>query len=502
MSEVLPFGEYLPDQADFGNPGGVNFINAIPKVGSHYPTYGPVKDLVGASDALAARCQGAGAGMDTSRNVSLFAGDATKLYELVDGVWTDRSIGGGYSTSASSVWHFEIFGNRMMATNYDDAPQTFVMGVDSAFSNLASGAPKARYITMMDPYFLVLGNINDTGGDGVVPNRVQWSAGNDPTDFPTPGTADAQQKESDYNDMHSGNQVQGVIGGVGGASGAVFMDNTIFRADYIGPRRTYRFTEIERSRGCDCPESIVNVGPYAFFHAVDGFRIFDGAQSLPIGEGKVDQKFNGELDTNYLERVSAAVDPVNKLYWIVYPGPGNSGGNPNFGLVYQWELRRWSPFEFDGELLAQILTAGYTLDGLDDLGYTIDTLPFSLDSRVWTGGANILAAFTTLHKLAFFTGDNKAATFETGEVNDAEFIKYVDGLRPMIDGGSPTACVGYRDAPGDAVQYTTATDIDVDGYCPQHIAARYIRAKVQQPAGESWEHAIGVAPRMKSNGKR
>jgi hypothetical protein len=497
----IPFGEYLPDQAAFGNPGGVNFLNVIPEVGAAYPTYAPFKELVDASTALDARAQGAGAGLDKSGNVSLFAGDGSKLYQLVDGAFSDKSKPGGYATVAADLWKFAQFGQRFMATNLTDDIQSFVLGVDTAFSDLSVTAPKARHITLMDPGFTMIGHTNDAT-DGLVPNRVHWAAFQDPTDWPTPGTADAETKQSDFNDMHSGGWVMALTGAIGGASGAVFMEKSIFRADYVGPKPIFRFTEIERSRGTPLENSVVNVGPFAIYYAEDGFRMFDGASSIQIGEGKIDKKFEAELDQNFLERVSAVADPVNKRYFIVYPGPGNVGGNPNKGLVFNWIMRRWAPFDLDCELLAQVLTTGFTLDALDTLGFTLETLPFTLDSRVWSGGRNILAAFTTAHKLAFFTGANKAATLETGEVDESATIKYVSGLRPIIDGGSPTASVGYRDAPGDAVAYTAPTAAGVDGMCPQHISARYVRARINQPAGAAWSQAVAVEPRMQNDGLR
>ncbi len=496
----LPYGEHLPDQADFGNPGG-NFLNVIPEVGQTYPHYSPFKDLAAASTALDARCQGAGAGMDSARNVSLFAGNASKLYLLVDGTMTDKSKAGGYSTNGAGFWKFTQYGYRFMATNYVDAPQNFVLGTDSIFSDLAGSPPKGRFITMWDPGFAVLGDINDAT-DGVVTNRIHFSAYLDPTDWPTIGSVDAQQKQSDINDMHSGGAVMALTGAIGGAAGVVFLEKSIFRADYVGPKPIFRLSEMERERGTPLSNSVVNAGPHAIYYAEDGFRMFDGARSIAIGEGKVDKTFEADLDQNYLDRVSAVSDPVHTLYFIVYPGAGNTAGQPNKGLVYNWIAQRWAPFELDCQVIAQLLTTGFTLDGLDALGFTMDTLPFSLDSRVWSGGRNILGAFDPDNKLAFLTGANKQATLETGDVADAEFIKFVTGLRPIFDGGNPTAAVGFRDGPGDTVVFTDQTAVGVDGMCPQHISARYVRAKVIMPAAETWGKATAIEPRIQNDGER
>lgn len=498
---VIPWSEYLPDQPAFANPGLVRAQNVIPKPGGRHNVYGPFPAPVVASDALGARCQGAGAIIDYDGNVYLFAGDVDKLYLLTDGSFGDVSVGGGYSTTAAGFWNFAAFGERFMATNFADAIQTYLVGTDSAFSVLDSGAPKAKYMTMVDPGFLLTGHTNDTS-DGTVANRVWWSAFNDPTDFPTIGSADAKEKQSDFNDMHSGGWVMGVVGAIGGAAGAIVMEKSIFRMDYVGPDRIFNFREIERSRGTPCPNSIANVGPFMFYYAEDGFRMFDGAQSIPIGDGKVDMTFQSDLDNNYLARVYGRVDPANKLYYVLYPGSGNSSGVPNKGLIYHWEERRWSEWEHELQVLVDLLSTGYTLDGLDALGYNLDTLPFSLDSRVWAGGRQILGAFDSDNKLNFFTGGNKAARLETGDLDESNMYQLWSGIRPLFDGGSPTAQVGYRDDIKTDPSYTTASVEGADGYCPAHISTRYGRARVNMPADESWENAFGFEPRIQNDGER
>ena len=142
----LPVAEYMPDQPPL-SAGSSTIHNVYPKT---LTSYGPLASFVNAFTALAAKVQGAYAGMDSAGNVQVFAGTATKLYSLAPAAsaFTDAS-GATYTTASDTIWKFTQFGQRVLATNYADAIQTFTLNVDSAFSDLAAAAPKARYITTL-----------------------------------------------------------------------------------------------------------------------------------------------------------------------------------------------------------------------------------------------------------------------------------------------------------------------------------------------------------------
>lgn len=495
---VIPFGEWTPDLPALMNPGALTVTNAIPKISS----YGPLGSLVAYSGALTARCQGAAAARADDGSVSVFAGDASKLY-LMDSAaaFNDVSASAGYSTSAEETWRFCQYANRLIATNFANDIQTWAVGSSSQFSALSSGAPRARHVAVIDPGFVMAGNTFD-GVDGAVPNRVWWSEFGVPTSWPTIGSAAAEAAQSDYNDLPTGGWVQALIGAVGGAAGLVFCDTAIYRIDYQGPPTVFRFTNIERARGTPAPNSVVNIGPFAAYLGEDGFYLCDGAQSKPIGNGKIDKTFFADLNQSYFHRIYASSDPINKLIFWVYPSTASTNGNPDSCLIYNWETGRWAKALFNCEFLFRALATGYTLETLDSLGYTLDTLPFSLDSRVWTGGRIILSAFDTSHQLGFFTGANLEATIDTGEFENEGLITYCDGARILVDGGTPTLSIGYRYTPQGSVTFTTASTAGDDGIARQRISARYMRARVVIPASSSWTHAQGIQPEMLAEGGR
>lgn len=409
-----------------------------------------------------------------------------------------------YTTPNDGRWSIAQFGERMVASNYGDAIQSYVMAGDDRFSDLSADAPKARYISRVRD-FLMVANTND-GIDGEVPQRVWWSAIGDPTTWPTPGSDTAAQLESGFIDLYGGGGWnQGLVAGLSGADVVVFQERNIWRGMYIGPPVVFSWTLIENARGTPAPGSVVSAGSLAYYLADDGFYACDGSQSMPIGQGKVDKMFWDEVDITSLYRISAAVDPVNKLIYWAYPGPQNDDGTPNRILVYHYVLNQFSKIidQTVEIMVASALSAGYTLEQLDAFG-TLETLPFSLDSRAWTGGRLNLAAFDTTHKLALFSGMPLAATMDSTEANLNDMgLAYVSRTWPMVDTEEATIQVGTRNRLADVVTWGVSSGMTrTTGSCPVRATGVYHRCRISIPAGVTWTHAQGMQFDYRKAGKR
>jgi len=493
---VVPFGEWTPDQPDLGT-AMADAHNVIPASRS----YRPWTDTANYSSAIGARCQGATSGTAGDGAVYSFAGDATKLYRLSGTSWTDLSKPANYATGAEESWRFCQFGQKVIATNGSDAIQAFSLGATGTFLDLSSAAPKARHMALIDPGFLMVGNVTDAGV--AYPNRVQWSGIDDPTNWPPPGSSTAVAVQSDYQDLPNGGWVQNIIGPIGGAAGAIFMERSIYRIQYEGPPTQFGFYEVERARGTPATNSIANVGPMAFYLGEDGFYAFNGQSSEPIGANKVDKFFFADLNQAYFSRVIAAADPINKIVIWVYPSTASTSGTLDSALIYNWQVGKWSSADFSGEFIFRGLSQGYLLDDMDSFGTLDGMSQIPLDSRVWLGGRLLLSAFDGSHRLAYFTGSSLEATLTTGELDGGNHSRvFVTGIRPVVDGGTPTVAIGYRETPGATVTYGSDIAAGADGVSPQRISARYVRARVKVPAATTYTHAIGVEPRLRVDGMR
>jgi hypothetical protein len=512
--KFLPCAPFAPDLPAYLSNASQNTKNVIPfsviegPRGQKQVSYGPLPSVSEFSSALDARCQGAYAALDGDANAYGFAGDASKLY-MLDGsstTWTDFSKPGGYNTPTEGFWRACLFGTRVIFTNFVDPLQNHILGSGAVFNDLSGSAPKARYCAVVRDWFVVANTFDGTFGTR--PQRVWWSAINDATTWPTLGTTAAAQLLSDAQDLVGDNGwVQGVVGSLGKSDAAVFQERAVVRMQFSGAQRVFDFQPAEGVRGTPAPNSIVQVGSLAYYLGEDGWYVFDGSTSTPIGLNRVDSWFFSDgthgVDQSYFDRVVGTADPIKRCILWAYPGPGNSGGNPNRLLIYNWAVDEWSFGEIEVETLTRGLSFGYTLDSLDTTGFTVDTLPYSLDSRIWTSGRPLMSAFTSNHKLGHFSGSNLAPSVDTMEFSAGPSIRsLVTNSRAIVDSTSATVAIGVRNRLGNTTTWGPAKASNSVGYSPQRANGLYARARIELPAGTSFRNIQGAELEVKSAGSR
>lgn len=491
---IVPIAEYAPDMPDIPSVASDTVLNVLPAT----PTsYGPCPSLQAFSSALTARCQGAIEMADTSGNVRVFAGDATKLYRSTTGASFPDVSGGTYTIANDQQWSFTTFGQRIVATNYNDGPQSYVEGTSSAFASLISTGMttlKARFVATVKDWVVFL---NTTDGTyGAQPQRVWWSAINDPTNFPTPGTQTAANLLSDFQDNAGPHgRGMGLVGDLGTANAGIFYERAVYRMIYSGLPDIFDFAPAEGARGCLASGSIVQQGPIAFYFGEDGVYAFDGSSSRAIGKNKIDRTLLADLDFNHLDRISGAVDPKRGLIVWAYPGAGNSNGVANRLLFYSPFLDRFTITDvgaINAEILIRGAAFGKTLEQLDSFG-TIDSLLYSLDSSVWTGGVSVLAGFDSSHKFGYFDGSNLAATVDTSDFEPVPGRQCkVNLVRPLVDVSSATMATAPRDKIADSLSFSTDQPLTRSGYSATRARGRYHRFRIKVPAAATWNHISGV----------
>lgn len=478
----VKFGEYTPDLPPMDNQGVTVALNVL-TFGDSYKSFPSVSVY---SDALTARCQGATSGRDAAGNAFNFAGGATKLKKMSSASWADVSKVGGYTTGAEERWSFTQWGSQILATNFNDPVQEYAMGTSSVFADLGGTPPQARYINVVRAN-VVVANTNDAS-DGLVPHRVRWSGVGDATAW-TPSVT----TQSDFQDLDGeGGFCQQIVGG---EVGTILQERSIWRMTYVGSPLIYQFDEVERGRGTPAPGSVTKIGSAIPYLGIDGFYIFDGQQSIPIGTNKIDKTFYADLDQSYLNRISSTIDPINQIIFWASPGQQNTGGNPNRIYAYNYSpnaSKRWAYAEQDIEYIYRSLAEGYTLDGLDAASSSLDALGISLDSRTWTGNSALFSGFDSSHRQVNFTGAAKDATIETQEVELTPNMRTnVQEIRPFIEGFTTcTIQIGGRNSLADAVTWGMVITANSAGNFPCRSNYRYHRMRVNLSG--AFTHAQGL----------
>jgi hypothetical protein len=442
--------------------------------------YGPLADVADFSNAASENLNAVYAGK-SGGNSALFAGGTTKLflYAQADNDLDDVSKSGGYSTPTSERWRFTQFGNVVLAVNGQTKIQSWTLGTSTVFADVAAAAPSPYHITVVRDFVVAARTAAN-------PNRIYWSDINDETDW-TPGIG----SQSDFQDLADGGDIMGMTGG---EFGLILTERSIVRMSYIGSPFFFQFDNIARNIGCLSSNSIAQYGAQTFFLSDDGFYMCNGETVQAIGTEKVDRFFFDEVELGKLNEMSAAIDPVKNLVIWNYKNQSNA----NRQIIYNWQLNKWSYADLDVNYINSVYTPSSTLEGLDIFG-TLDSLPASLDSRTWAGGA-LLFAGVRAAKIITFTGAYKTASIVTGDIGLQGSQSLATLAKPLVDNGSATVGIASRINLDGTITFSTNVAADAEGRVGLRSAGRYHRIRVS-PTG-NWTSALAVDVELAPQGTR
>lgn len=389
----------------------------------------------------------------------------------------------GFNTPSNERIRFTRFGNRTIAANFGDRLQSFVADTSTSFRNLSDDAPIAKFVTVVRD-FVVCAHLDSAGGN--LPYRVQWSGINDETTWTS-----SQITQSDYQDIPDGGHITGIRGG---EFGLILMEKAIHRMSYVGTPFVFQFDNISREKGCIASGSVSQYQGLTFFLSDDGFYLCDGQQVVPIGAEKIDRFFFNDADPDFTT-MSSAVDPVRKLVLWNY----KSKFAERKLLVYSFTTKKWSVMMASSDYISDATTASVTVEQLDDINASLDALSVSLDSNLYAGGKYFLGG-TSGTKVVTFSGANKSATIETGDISTGG-RSLVNLARPQIDNGSATVALASRTLLNEVVTFGTATAADSDNRVSLRGSGNYHRIQVN-PTGDNWKMAVAVDVDIQPQGVR
>lgn len=494
QSVTLPCGDYTPDQPDFGGAGTAVAYNVVPRTKTSYSPMPSFKTA--ASAALNGPPLNAFSAQDASGNSGNYVGTTSKLYSLTSASspnFVDRS-GSAYTTPAGNFWSFTEALGFVYASNGSNPMQRVQTATTNNFANVGGNSPTARYLAWIQPGFMLAGDINDVTV-GIQPQGIRWSALGNPADWPLIGSADAIAKNSDWQAVLGPHgRFRGFAPDLASCAAALFFEQAVFRMLYIGGDKIFAIQPVEKLRGTQSPNSIIQVGQLAYFLSPNGWMGFDGTEAIPIGEGKVNTTFFKDADPNYLNQVQGEADPISGLCFWSYAGAGNFNGVPNRILVYHPPTNKWTLiFHAAGNSLFIGRTSGVTLDQIDALGYNLDTLPYSLDSSILAGGRLVLAGFDAAYKAGYFTGPNMDFTVDTVERQLVSARRArISGVRPLVEGDVCDAAIGSRSVLSTVPVFGLPSSQNAQGLCPVRNEDRYQRARLSRPLGNTVTHIQGA----------
>lgn len=470
--------------------------------------FGPLKALVTFSDALPSAPRGQIAVRSASGLQATFVGTATGLYKLnADGTWADVTRPSGpYAVADGEDWSFDLFGQRIIATNGVDPVQYYDLATSTDFADLPGSPPIAKYVVVAGDFVWLMNLSSDHAGYAFsgLNDSEQWAAG---------------ENFSDVGTFPDGGEI---MGGVPSGSGVFLVQRNAIRLATFNPSSgfTYTIQPVDMKTGAISPFSIANIGNGSFFFlSQDGFYLFNNGLQ-PIGAERVDRTFRGLISADQLKLVRASVDNDEKLVYVRFQKPD---GKSAFYL-YDWQLNEWSQSDQNMSAVGQLVTSSLTLEDLDTIfPGGIDSVLFSVDSHEFSGRLPASAGFSVDYKLGFFTGENLKATLETSTMQlNAPTRAFVRGVQ--IVGDVAIAGPGSFDGTdiivddleisvdnyfnpaftmqvGTADYHRTKTDLTWSGasspnfhtgIVPFRSSGRLHRFRLTINAGAAWRHGSGL----------
>jgi hypothetical protein len=487
---LISYAEYRPDVSDYMSQHSAFMQNAIPRGDG----YGPLQSLQPFSTALPSAARGSFKALRGDGSVTVFAATATDLWTMNNTTsgWTNVSKSGSYNAvPPQDNWQFAQFNNFVFAVQVNTPMQVFDLRGSTKFSDSLGNPPPARYISVVSR-FIVLSGLLGT------PFRIQWSGLNDVNSATswTPGI-----NLADFQDLADGGVVRGVAGG---EFGVIFQDFALRRMTFMpGSPVVFQIDKLVDDVGLFAPYSLIRTNSRIFFLAPFGFMGMGNTDSAPspIGKERVDRTVLGAMDKTNLQLVLGASDPESSRIFWAYKTTSGTAGLFDKIIGYDWALDRWFPVTLTGEYLGGMSQPGITLESLDLISPSIDTLPQSLDSYV-TSVIPEISAFDSAHRLNFFRGPNLETMLDTPEQAGDGTRFFVRGFRVISDAPSVFGSASARETQNATPFYSPESAINSLGNIDLRVDTRFTRSRVRIPAGTAWTVSRGVEPDLAPMGQK
>lgn len=484
----FPYGEFAPDAGETAAGVLMQAQGVQPKAMG----YGPARELTApaSASALPADCRGMLSMFQRDGTNIVIAATETAFYQLQnDYSWL--SIGSGFNCTAGDDWSSVHFGDKFLSTNTTDGLQQYDIESPAGFSVIDdAGAP--RDIFKCANVIVALDCEDDSGTrdnrlirSSDIGNQTEW-----------------KKRNADKQPLEDGGAL---IGGIDlkNNAGLIFQTDAMRLIQFgSGGAGKFSLLKVAEGRGAVSRKSIVSLDGNAWWLSSDGFKAFSqGGGIQHIGAGRIDQYFFDRVDQIDLTKVQGALDPLNKLVVWRYPSLAITSDTVfEDCLGYSWQFNKWFSWVEQTTYLSRIATPGYTLDTMDSFG-PLDGIETPLDDRFWQGGQPVFAALDENRKYATFSGQNYAATLETGFSN-SPVTGLIGWATPIDDSSAGTLQLGVKDALSDTAVWKAGAAKVSAGKVPLRGRGMNIAFRRVIDAGATWSYATGVDHVVAATGGR
>lgn len=481
----IVYKEWLPDQSEIDSDHLIVAEGVVPFVGGYKSTKAfsqlSMHTMASTAFGMAEFASGGGSYEVEAAGVNgvLYASDGS-------GIMQTRS-----STLTSFLYEvqFAAFSTLAIAAT-GSIPMARTMGTVSNFATLASSGTALSGATSVGIInrFVMLGSPPGAFGEA----KVQWSAIDDPRNWPTPNSATAIATQAGQQFM----QVEyGAIQAIenGDQFGLIFQESGITRVTYVGPPVVFQFDLIDATKGLLARAGSIRVGLLTYFVGRDGFYVTDGVTVTPIGAGKVDNYFsnglNAAADTRFIR---ASYDQTIKcVLWYYCSNLGAGAANNQSALCFHIDTGRWSKIE-----IANSDSTSNYISGIAKKAATYNALPSPPIAYNTSKNAGRHSASTL---------SNATITTNFMDLNPGGKT-YVSGVKPLLSGatmGSASVALQSLNDLGDTTTLNTTTNNvpnSSTGFAEFRETYRY--HKIRTNYTDPFSNAPGLEVRSRPAGNR
>jgi hypothetical protein len=329
------------------------------------------------------------------------------------------------------------------------------------------------------------------------PNRVQWSAFNNPT---LSWVTDPGQL-SGFRDLDA--KYGKVTGIVGGRWGLVFQERALWRMVFVGAPKAFDFELVTDEQGCVAPDSIVPLGYRTYFMDRDGLFVTNGSEVQNLGSQRVNRWLEHEVDAARRFATHGAINwPKQCIVWT-FKTPGV--GDYRRQLVYSFSTEQFTAGSQTVQWLVQSSQDALTISGLASLYATLGDSSDPLGSAAFAARDRVFAAFVAdggFSNYAVFSGPTAAARLTTGDFTPAPGQRaLVSGMSPIVE-GQATCQHRHRATQGSAYVIRDPVEPGADTFAPAHADDWFHSFRMIFAEGSVWERASAFWIRFKPTGRR
>lgn len=425
---------------------------------------------------------------------------AEKLYAVRgDGVHTnitrqDAGVDVNYSTNVERGWTSTVIGGVAVLNNGIDVPQAY--GGTGRAVDLPAW-PTTLRARSVRTYRNILVAMNVTDDGDRFPHQVRWSTYADPGTVP-PSWSPAPTNAA--GDIDLADDPTEVMDGLPlGGSFIVYKEGAYYALTFTGGTEVMNLQRISADAGLIGPNCVVAFPGGHFCVGQGDVYVHEGGPPRSVIDVRMRKWLFDTIDAGQLSRMWAAANPVADELWVGVPTGSDHGCD--LALIWNWKSDTWTIRDLPG-----VSGAGTgVVDAMAMNTWAQQTKTWAEMSSAWgqlgiPPSAQRLMLAGSRDSTLYLThqgdqfGDQPIAARLVREgitLGDADAVKLLRGIRPMIDAAPGTVLQMRMGAAMDQVNGTQWNGwrdytVGVDEWFHDFVSGKYLAMEIRSNGLNDW----------------